>query len=147
MLPISTTCIVGVRYDVIYKFLNGRWKIGTHTLDGTDELVVGFQLVHWTWPQRCYQSSCNSDLRSVIEPLLRLRSTHPHGSLLIMSASINDRALCASDLFQDKLVLINSVASSWSYCYHGCLGPISHWTFKWMTDTRLIKKNAMPKQQ
>ena len=121
MLPTSTrtagvtyTCIVGVRYDVLCELLDGKWKIGTHTLGGTDGLVGGFQLVHWAWPQKCYQYSRNSDLRSVIEPLLqRLRSTHPSGSLLIMSASNDDRdSMREWGLSQDELVSINSVASS-----------------------------------
>ena len=85
------TCIVGVRYDMLCEVLDGKWKIGTHTLGGTDGLVGGFQLVHWAWPQKYYQYSRNSDLRSVIEPLHTMREW---------------------DLSQDELVSINSVASS-----------------------------------
>ena len=77
MLPTSTrtagvtyTSIVGVRYDMLCELLDGKWKIGTHTLGGIDGLVGGFQLVHWHRPQKYYQYSRNCDLRAVIEPLL-----------------------------------------------------------------------------
>ena len=72
---------------MLCELLDGKWKIGTHTLGCIDGLG-GFQLVHWYYPQKYYQHSRNSDLRAVIEPLLqKLRSTHPDGSLLIMSAN------------------------------------------------------------
>ena len=121
MLPTSTrtagvtyTSIVGVRYDMLCEFLNDRWKIGTHTLGGIDGLVGGFQLVHWRKPQKYYQYSRNPDLRAVIEPLLQtLRATHRDSSLLIVSASNDDRDTMRKwDLAQDDLVAINSVASS-----------------------------------
>ena len=75
---------------------------------------MGFQFVHWYRPQKYYEYSRNCDLRAVIEPLLqRLRSTHPEGSLLIMSASNDDRdSMRKWDLAQDELIAINSVASS-----------------------------------
>ena len=108
------TSIVGVRYDMLCKLLDRKWKIGTYTLEGIDGLVGGFQLVHWYRLQKYYQYSCNCDLRAVIEPLLQqLRSTHSEGSLLIMSASIDDRdSVRKWDLAQDKLIAINSVAFS-----------------------------------
>ena len=121
LLPTSTrtagvtyTSIVGVRYDMLCELLDGKWKIGTHTLGGVDGLVGGFQFVHWYRPQKYYQYSRNCDLRAVIEPLLqRLRATHPEGSLLIMSASNDDRdSMRKWDLAQDDLIAINSVASS-----------------------------------
>ena len=119
MLPTSTrtagvtyTSIVGVRYNMLCKLLDSKWKIGTHTLEGIDGLVGGFQLVQWYRPQNQY--SCNSDLRAVIELLLqKLRSTHADGFLLIMSASNDDRDTMRKwDLAQDELIAINLVASS-----------------------------------
>ena len=70
--------------------------------------------MHWAWPQKYYQYLRNLGLRLVIEPLLpQLRSTHPSGSLLVMSASNDDRDTMRKwDLSQDKSVSINSVASS-----------------------------------
>ena len=121
MLPTSTrtagvtyTSIVGVRYDMLCELPNDEWKIGTHTLGGIDGLVGGFQFVHWYKPQKYYQYSRNCDLLAVIEPLLQaLRSTHAEGSLLIMSACNDDRdSMRKWDLAHDKLVAINSVASS-----------------------------------
>ena len=121
MLPTSTrtagvtyTSIVGVRYDMLCELLNDKWKIGTHTLGAIDGLVGGFQFVHWYQPQKYYQYSRNCDLLAVIEPLLqKLRSTHAEGSLLIMSACNDDRdSVRKWDLAQDKLIAINSVASS-----------------------------------
>ena len=119
MLPTSTRTAgvpytsIGVRYDMLCELLDGKWKIGSHTLGGIDGLG-GFELVHWYWPQKYYQYSRNSDLRAVKEPLFqKLRATHPDGSLLIMSASNDDRDTMREwDLSQDDLISINSVASS-----------------------------------
>ena len=78
MLPTSTrtagvtfTSIVGVCHNMLCKLLsNGEWKIGTHTLEGVDGLVGGFQFVHWYKPQKYYQYFSNCDLLAVIEPVL-----------------------------------------------------------------------------
>ena len=148
---VTYTCIVGVRCDMLFELLHGKWTIGTHTLGGTDGLVGGFQLVHWAWPQKYYQHSRNSDLRSVIEPLLqRLRSTHPNESLLVMSANNDDRdSMREWDLSQDELVSINSVASSagstatMAVLVQSATGHLNGWP-RYPFDH---KKNAMPEQQ
>ena len=77
---------------MLCEFIDNKWKIGTHTLGGTDGLGGGFQLVHWLRPQKYYQYSRNSDLFSVLRPLLHaLHRTHPDGTLLVMSARNDDR--------------------------------------------------------
>ena len=122
MLPTSTrtagvtyTSIVGVRYNMLCELLqNGEWKIGTHTLEGVNGLVGGFQFAQWYKPQKYYQYSRNCDLFAVIEPVLqKLRSSHADGSLLVMSANNDDRdSMRKWELAQDELVAFNSVASS-----------------------------------
>ena len=96
--------------SVSYSMTSGK----SEPILWADGLVGGFQFVHWYKPQKYYQYSRNCDLLAVIEPLLQaLRSTHADASLLIISACNDDRdSMRKWSLAHDKLVAINSVASS-----------------------------------
>ena len=108
MLPTSTrtpevnyTSSVAVRYPPLNRKVNGQWIVGTHSSEGLEGLVGGYQLVIWKKPFKKFMHARGADLSSVIEPLL-------HNVMDIHSGKSNVLVMCARNEDRDQL-LTNSI--------------------------------------
>ena len=78
MLPTSTrtpgvnyTSSMAVRYPPLNRQARDHWIVGTHSSEGLEGLVGGYQLVIWKKPSKEFMHARGADLSSVIEPLLQ----------------------------------------------------------------------------